>query len=129
MVKELVLKKCLNCNAIVKVIKDCKCDGCNIICCNNKMMEVKANSTDGAAEKHIPEYVREDSDIIVTVNHVMDEDHFIEWICLITETEEKYVYFKPGEAIKVRFNNCLEGKLYSYCNKHGLWYQEIKKGE
>lgn len=125
MERNLVLKKCLKCGALIKAINDCHCDDCGIMCCGEKMVEVKPNSVDAAAEKHIPEYVREDSNIRVTVNHVMDTDHYIEWICLVTENEEKYVYFKPGEVINVKFNNVSTGKLYSYCNKHSLWVKEI----
>lgn len=122
--KELIIKKCLNCNALIKVIKEC--DDCNIMCCGNPMVEMKSNSTDAAAEKHIPNFVWDNNDIIVTVNHVMDDDHYIEWVCLITDSEEKFVYFKPGDTINNRFNNVTNGKLYSYCNKHGLWCLEIK---
>lgn len=125
MERDLVLKKCLKCGALVKAINDCHCDDCGIMCCGEKMVELKPNSVDAAAEKHIPEYVREDNDIVVTVNHVMDIDHYIEWICLVTENEEKYVYFKPGEDINVKFNNVSTGKLYSYCNKHSLWVKDI----
>lgn len=126
MKKELILKKCLNCNALVKVYKDCNCDDCGMMCCGNKMVEIKENQTDAAPEKHIPSYKIENDNLIVTVNHVMYEDHYIEWICLLTENEEQYVYFKPGEEIKAVFNNVTSGKIYAYCNKHELWSIEIK---
>ena len=125
--KELVIKKCMKCGALVKIIKDCNCDNCTITCCNEPMKELKANSTDGAVEKHKPTYEKVDNNIVVNVDHVMDKDHYIEWICLLTDNEEEYVYLKPGEKAQVTFNNVKEGKLYSYCNKHGLWTQDIKE--
>ena len=124
--KELIIKKCLKCGATVKVIKDCKCDNCGITCCNNKMNELKANESDGNVEKHKPSYTVDNDKIIVTVNHVMEEDHYIEWICLVTEKEEKYIYLNPNDKPAVTFNNVTKGKIYSYCNKHGLWVTEIK---
>ncbi len=124
--RELVIKKCFDCGALIRVINDCKCD-CRIKCCESEMKEIKANSTDAAVEKHVPTYELEDNKLIVKVNHVMDEDHFIEWICLLTDNREEYVYFKPGECAKAIFNNVDSGILYSYCNKHGLWKQDIKQ--
>lgn len=125
MMKELILKKCLNCGAIVKVINDCNCENCGIKCCDKEMVEVKPNSTDAAFEKHIPTYEIVDDKIVVKVNHVMDSDHYIEWICFVTKDSEEYTYFKPyNEAVATY--NYKEGTLYSYCNKHGLWVQKIK---
>ena len=124
--KELVIKKCLKCGATIKAIKDCECDDCGIKCCGESMKEMKANSADAAVEKHKPTYTIENDKLIVTVNHVMEEDHYIEWICLLTENKEEYVYLKPGVEAKVSFNKVKTGKIYSYCNKHGLWVTNIE---
>ena len=124
--KELKVKKCLKCGAIVKIIEDCHCDNCGIKCCGESMKEIKTNSTDGAVEKHKPTYVKEDDKLIVTVNHVMDDNHYIEWLCLLTEGREEYVYLNPKDEPKTIFNNVKSGKIYSYCNKHGLWVTDIE---
>ncbi len=122
--KDLMLKKCHSCGAIVKVIDDCHCQ-CNFQCCGEKMMDVVANSVDAAVEKHVPNYERDDDKLIVRVNHVMEDDHYIEWIGLLTENTEEYHYFKPGEEATITFNDVKNGVLYSYCNKHGLWKKEL----
>jgi len=124
--KELVIKKCLKCGAMVEVIRDCECDDCGIKCCGQEMKEIVANSSDGAVEKHKPTYVIDGNSIIVSVNHVMDDDHYIEWICLLTGKKEEYRFLRPGEVARVEFNKEDNGKLYSYCNKHGLWVEDIK---
>ena len=124
--KELIIKKCPKCDALVKVIKDCTCNNCGINCCNEPMKELKVNTSDGAVEKHKPTYTIKDNKLIVTVNHVMDEDHYIEWICLLTDREEKYIYLNPNEEPTVTFDKVDKGKIYSYCNKHGLWVEDIK---
>ena len=122
--KELIIKKCPKCGATVKVIKDCTRDNCGIKCCGEQMKELKANSTDGAIEKHKPTYTIENDKIIVSVNHVMDEDHYIEWLCLLTDDKEEYIYLK--DEAKATFDKVTNGKIYAYCNKHGLWETEIK---
>ena len=124
--KELVIKKCLKCGATVKVIKDCTCDDCGIKCCGEPMKEVKANSSDGKVEKHKPTYTIKDNYLYVFVDHAMDEDHYIEWICLLTDDKEEYVYLKPGDESTVIFDRVKNGKIYSYCNKHGLWVETIE---
>ena len=40
----MVLKKCMKCGALVKVLKDCNCDNCGIKCCNEEMTIIKPNS-------------------------------------------------------------------------------------
>lgn len=124
--KELVLRKCAKCGALVKVIKDCICEDCGISCCKESMILVKPNSVDAAFEKHIPTYEKDGDTLTVKVNHVMESDHHIEWICILTEEKEEYKYFKPEEEATVVFNNVENGTLYAYCNKHGLWKSEIK---
>ena len=123
--KELLLKKCGSCGATVKVIKDCKCGGCGIVCCGNSMKVIQANSIDAAFEKHVPNYKIKNGKLEVTVNHVMEDEHYIEWIALINDNKESYVYLKPGDEACATFDDT-EGVIYAYCNKHELWKNEIK---
>lgn len=127
MKNELIIKKCLKCGATIKVIKDCTCSDCGIMCCGEKMHEMKANSVDAAVEKHVPTYKIEGDTLRVKVNHVMDEDHYIEWICLKTPNGMEECYLKPQEEAIAVFKNVDSGTLYAYCNKHGLWSAEINK--
>lgn len=85
MKKELVIKRCSKCQALVEVIKDCTSDNCSIKCCGEEMIELAPNSVDASFEKHVPNYEAIDNHIIVKVNHVMEEDHFIEWIAIVKE--------------------------------------------
>ena len=125
MKKELIIKTCTKCGATIKVLKDCTCDNCGITCCDKKMVTLKPNSTDAAYEKHVPNYKIKDGNLIVSVNHVMDPDHYIEWIALINDDNEDFFYLNPGDNAKVTFKNKAKGTLYAYCNKHGLWEKEI----
>ena len=124
--KELVIKKCFKCNAIVRVIEDCNCDNCGIVCCGEKMKNLTANSTDGAVEKHVPTYEIKGDLVEVVVSHVMDSDHYIEWISASYENEEHVKYLNPGEDAKAVFKYQKGMVLYSYCNKHLLWKTEVK---
>ena len=126
MKNELIIKKCNNCGAIVKVIKDCNCNGCGIMCCNEPMHKLEPNSVDAAVEKHVPTYEVIDDEIVVKVNHVMEKEHFIEWICLVKENKEYVVNLYPEQEATCRFPYIKGSTLYAYCNKHGLWKTDVK---
>ena len=123
---ELIIKKCKSCGATVKIIDDCNCNGCGIVCCGEPMEKLVPNSVDAAVEKHVPTYEKVGDEIIVTVNHVMEEEHFIEWVCMVEENKEITVEFKPGEKAETKFHYAKGAMLYAYCNKHGLWKKEVE---
>ena len=125
--RELIIKKCLSCGATVEVIEDCNCPGCGIRCCNKEMVALKPNSVDAAFEKHVPTYeVIEDSTIVVNVNHVMEEGHYIEWIAMASDDKVGKKFLKPGENPTVTFPYIPGSKIYAYCNKHALWSSDVK---
>lgn len=121
-----MLKKCLKCGALVEVLNDCTCDDCGIRCCGQPMVEVKPNSEDAAFEKHIPTYEVVGEYIVVTVNHVMESDHFIEYIGLESDKISAKKFFKAGDTAKAIFPYVKGSKLSSYCNKHGLWQTVVE---
>ena len=126
MKNELVIKRCKSCGATVKVIEDCNCEGCGIICCNKPMEILKPNSVDAVVEKHVPNYEKVEDEILVTVNHVMEKEHFIEWITLVSDNKEYTVKLFPEQNAECRFAYIPGSCLYAYCNKHGLWKKEVE---
>lgn len=126
MSSELVIKKCSDCGAIVKVLRDCNCDDCGIVCCGKEMKKLVPNTVEASFEKHIPTYEVEGNKIKVKVNHVMEEKHYIEWIAMVVDGEEYVKYFKPGEVAEATFDYVPGAKLYEYCNLHELWTADVK---
>ena len=125
MKNELAIKKCNHCGATVKVIEDCNCEGCGIVCCNEPMQVMVPNSVDAAVEKHVPTYEISGDEILVKVNHVMEKEHYIEWISLVKENKEYTVMLYPEQNAECRFPYIKGATLYAYCNKHGLWKTDI----
>lgn len=125
MKNELIIKKCNQCGALVKVIDDCKCN-CGIECCGEKMRTLEPNSTDAAIEKHVPTYEKVGDQIVVKVNHVMEEEHYIEWISLVIDHEEWTLRLLPGQPAEARFPYVPGSTIYEYCNKHGLWKKDVE---
>lgn len=126
MKNELVIKKCKSCGAIIKVIDDCNCKECGIVCCGEKMETLVPNSVDAAFEKHVPTYEVVEDEIYVKVNHVMEKEHFIEWIALVADDKEYCIKLYPEQNAECRFPYIKGAILYAYCNKHGLWKTEVK---
>lgn len=115
---------CKHCKNIITFVKEVNP---NIVCCNEKMVELVPGSVDAAHEKHIPVVDINENKVTVcigSVEHPMQVEHYIEWIILETT---KGVYRKnlnPGEKPEATFV-LEEGEkvvsAYEYCNLHGLW--------
>ncbi len=115
---------CSHCGNIIIKLHD---SGVPVVCCGEPMKELKAGTTDGALEKHVPVYDVENGKVSVTVGsveHPMLPEHYIEWIVLKTKKGTQLRRLAPGEAPKACFAVC-EGDeveaVYEYCNLHGLW--------
>lgn len=123
---DFIIKRCKSCGAMLKVLKDCKSNDCGFRCCGERMNVLVPNSIDAAVEKHVPEYEIVGNKIKVKVNHVMEEEHYIEWIAMVADDIEQTKYFKPGDVAEAEFDYRPNVTLYSYCNKHELWKKEVK---
>ena len=123
---KLVLKKCKSCGALVNILVDCTCDNCGIKCCGEEMLELIPNSVEASHEKHIPVYEKVEDEIYVKVNHVMDKEHYIEWIALVTDNKQCIHKLYPEQNAEARFPYIPGSTIYSYCNLHGLWKAEVE---
>ena len=85
---------------------------------------VKANDADAAFEKHVPQFEVKEDKVIVSVNHVMEDDHYIEWIMVDYGDKQIIKEFKPEQEAKLKVEYQDGLKAYSYCNKHSLWVSE-----
>lgn len=115
---------CKHCGNIVEVIRD---KGVPVICCGEPMSELIPGTSDGAADKHVPVYGKEENLVQVTVGsteHPMADVHYIEWIALETPKGLYRRILQPGNPPKADFILDDDEELlsvYAYCNLHGLW--------
>lgn len=121
-----IYKKCLKCGAMVEVVKDCTCKNCGISCCGQPMKFVEPNSVECAVEKHLPQYEVVGQYVVATVPHVMQEDHYIEFIALVGKKVSAKKFFMPGDTPKAVFPYIKGSKIVASCNKHGLWEIDVK---
>lgn len=118
---------CRHCGNVIVKLEDSSVD---VVCCGEKMELMKANTTDGVAEKHVPIFNKENNKYNVNIgeiDHPMLNEHYISWIILEEENGFQIKYLKPGEDPSALFytdNKVIN--IYEYCNLHGLWKLEIK---
>lgn len=114
--------KCGVCGNIVEVKH---VGGGPLVCCGKPMTLLTENTTEAATEKHIPVAEKTAEGLMVkvgSVEHPMTEDHYIEWIEVITANQAYTRFFAAGEKPEALFK--IEGDVVSvraYCNLHGLW--------
>ena len=118
---------CPHCGNIVEMVNDA---GVKPFSCGQKMQELVPGSVDASHEKHVPD-VKVSEGVVAanvgSVNHPMEEVHWIEWVQLVTDKGSYRKWLNPGEAPNVKFLLGEEKPIavYAYCNLHGLWKNEI----
>lgn len=124
--KRLDVYKCGVCGNIVEVEL---VGGGTLVCCGQEMNLLEEKSADSATEKHVPVIENIAGGYKVTVGstlHPMKEEHYIQWVELITETETLITFLNPGDEPVAIFKTDEKAiKAREYCNLHGLWKNEL----
>lgn len=121
--------RCNLCGNMMVVIED---GGVNPVCCNTNMEYLIPRTDEDLREKHVPEVRRDKCKVIVEVNHVMEDKHYIEAIMLETDKGFYTRYLKPGDKPCVSFELNKDEKpliAYEYCNIHRLFKRDIEDNE
>lgn len=122
MAEKLQVYKCELCGNIVDVLH---AGGGELVCCGQPMKLFVENTVDAAKEKHVPVIEKTANGYKVrvgSVNHPMEEKHYIEWVELIAGDQVYRQFLYPGQAPEAEF--CVKADKVSareYCNLHGLW--------
>jgi superoxide reductase len=122
MTKKLEIYKCEKCGNIVEVLHE---GAGELVCCGQPMKLMTENTVDASKEKHVPVIEKSGNSITVkvgSVDHPMEEKHYIEWIQVIVDGKSYRQFLNPGEAPKATFD--ISGTTVfarEYCNLHGLW--------
>lgn len=125
MTRQKEIYKCEICGNIVEVLHE---GAGELVCCNQPMKLQEEKSEDPEkGEKHVPIQEKNEEGVVVkvgSVEHPMDEDHYIEWIEISTDKGVSKKFLKPGEKPEAKFPVKKDVKTREYCNLHGLWKGE-----
>ncbi len=102
------------------------------MCCGKSMELLKANTTDGKSEYHVPMMEKvDDRRVRIKIgkeSHPMVKDHYIQFIFVETCSKHghhagRFVWLNPNDKPECTFCVCPEDivSIYEYCSVHGLW--------
>lgn len=117
--------KCNVCGNMVEVVHTGVGE---LVCCGQPMELLEEKEKDEGLEKHTPILEQQEDGWLVkigSVEHPMEEKHYIEWVELLVDDLVYRTYLKPGQSPEVLFSVIGEPvSARAYCNVHGLWRSE-----
>ena len=93
-----------------------------ISCCGKKLQPLQPHKAD---EKQKLNVVRIENDFYITANHPMEREHYIPFVALLTSDTLMLRKLYPEWELQVRIPIFSHGRLLWYCNRHGLFYQDV----
>ena len=93
-----------------------------ISCCGIQLPALDAEEAD---EAHGISAERVEDEIFVSVDHPMDKDHYLSFIAYVTPDRCETAALYPEGAAEARFFRRGSGRLYVYCNRHGLFMRKV----
>jgi superoxide reductase len=120
------LREIYKCNVCGNVVEIVHTGAPALVCCGQPMEKLEGRSEDIGLEKHLPIVQVTEKGIKATVGsieHPMEEKHFIQFIEVLTANKICRAELKPGQKPEAFFPVDIEAVLEvrEYCNLHGLW--------
>ena len=119
------LKQVYRCNVCGNIVEVLHTGIGELVCCGEPMELLQEKATDAGLEKHVPviEATTKGAKVKVgEVPHPMEDNHYIEWIEVITDGEACRQSLKPGGNPEAEFEiGAQKVTAREYCSVHGLW--------
>ena len=112
-VKRTKFYVCENCGNILTDMSSAE-----IVCCGRKLTPLKAAKADEAHKFNIETI---EDEYYITFSHPMTKEHFISFVSYVRFDRVLTVKLYPEQDGELRFPQMRGGKLYYYCNNHGLF--------
>ena len=94
----------------------------DISCCGRKLAVLPVEAI---SDSHIMTISEVEDDFYITIDHEMTKTHYISFVAFIGYDRVLLVKLYPEQNAELRFLKIRGGKIYAYCNKHGLWEEKI----
>lgn len=108
---------CPKCGSIMQGIGECQ-----ISCCGKTLESLEVKQSDQNHKIKISEI---ENDFYIEFAHEMTKEHYIGFAAYAAFDRVLTVRLYPEQACAVRFAKMYGGKIYYYCNQHGLFEYEI----
>ena len=93
-----------------------------VSCCGITLPPLEAEAADDDHEVTI-EHVEDEQ--FLTIHHPMTKDHFISFLAFVTSDRVQLVKLYPEGNAETRLQLRGMGRLYYYCNRHGLFQKKL----
>lgn len=94
----------------------------DIVCCGRKLTSQVAKKPDETHELHIEKI---EDDYYITFSHPMTKEHYISFFSYVRFDRVLIVKLYPEQGGELRFPQMRGGRLYYFCNEHGLFEMKI----
>lgn len=91
-------------------------------CCGIKLPALEAE--DGTDE-HTISVLKEQDEFYVRVEHPMERGHYVSFIAYVSSDRVQVVKLYPEQNAEARFIIRGHGKIYAFCNRHGLFEHRV----
>ena len=115
--KKLQFYSCPDCGNIITAMT-----ATSLSCCGRKLQPLQPKR---AAEHERLVVEKVEDDFYITTAHPMERGHYIAFVALLSGDSIMLRKQYPQWELQVRIPIFAHGRLLWYCNKHGLFYQEI----
>ncbi|MGM0629490.1 MAG: desulfoferrodoxin [Patescibacteria group bacterium] len=119
------LKEIYKCNVCGNIVEVLHTGVGELVCCGEAMELKKEKSEDEGQEKHVPLLEKSEKElkaIVGSTPHPMKEEHYIEWIEIVSDNGYCRKFLKPNDDPEAEFEMENENiSVREYCNVHGLW--------
>ena len=93
-----------------------------VSCCGIVLPALEAEEDDG---EHPITIENVEDEQFVVVRHPMTKEHFISFLAFVTCDRVQLVKFYPESEAQTRLQLRGRGRLYWYCNRHGLFVKQL----
>lgn len=93
-----------------------------ITCCGRKLTPLKPSVPDDAHTLNIEKI---EDDYYITFPHPMTKEHYISFVAYVRFDRVLTVKLYPEQGGELRFPQMRGGRMYYYCNNHGLFELKI----
>ena len=111
--KKIKFYVCENCGSIMTVVGNSE-----VSCCGRRLSPLEVKKCNDA---HSPDVEIIENDYYITFKHDMTKSHYISFVAYSRFDRVILVKLYPEQGAEVRLPAIRGGKLYFYCNIHGLF--------
>lgn len=119
--RKMMFYVCPNCGSIMHGVGKSR-----IFCCGKQLPPLKESEEN---DEHRISVERIENDFYITFDHEMSKEHYISFVSYVACDRLFTVKLYPEQDASARFPLMYGGKIYYYCNKHGLFTHFEKKSD